>query len=93
MPFDVEQLGREAAQQVAGPEAVEQVEVATGYEFDRPVYRFTFLIDQGRALLPAGLLRTRLSQRLRDGLEARNDERQPVLRILDRTDWEKRGVA
>lgn len=93
MPFDVEQLGREAAQFVAGPEALEAVEVATGYDFDRPTYRFTFLIDQDRAHLPPGLLRIRLMQKLLDSLEACNDEHVPVIRMLDRTDWERRGGA
>lgn len=90
---DIESLGRVAAEEVAGKEAVEGVEVTSGYEFDRPVYRFTFLIDQSRAKQRAGLVRTRLIQKLRDALDAREDERHPMIRILDRLDWDQHRSA
>lgn len=88
---DLEQLGRDAARQVAGEGAVEQVEVMPGVDAsDRPVYRFSFLIDQARAQPRAGLLRIRLIQGLRDALTARNDGHLPVVQILSRSDWDKR---
>ena len=91
---DLETLGRAAAQQIAGEDAVEQVEVVAGTDYtDRPVYYFSFLIDQGRARERAGLVFTRLIQKLRDDLVARGDEHLPVVRILDRTDWPRRGRA
>jgi hypothetical protein len=90
---DLQQLGRDAAQYIAGKDAVQEVEVVTGEDFDRPVYYFSFLIDQDRARQRAGLLRTRLVQKLRDELIARNDEHHPVIRILNRTDWDKRASA
>jgi hypothetical protein len=64
----LQQLGREAAQTIAGAEAVREVEVVPGYDSDRPVYYFSFLIDQDRAQLRSGLLLSRLVQKLRDEL-------------------------
>ena len=90
---DLEQLGRDAAQHVAGEEAVQEVEVMAGEESERPVYYFSFLIDQDRARQRAGLLRSRLIQELRDGLIARNDGHYPIIRILSRADWDKRASA
>jgi hypothetical protein len=37
-----------------------------------------------------GLMRIRLSQRLRDGLMARGDPGYPFIHILTRQDWDKR---
>jgi hypothetical protein len=91
---ELEELGRAAAEQVAGPDAVEQVEVRWGEDAsDRPVYYFSFLIDQDRARQRAGLVRTRLLQKLRDDLVARGDGRYPVIRILSREDWDRRSDA
>jgi hypothetical protein len=90
---DLEQLGRDAARQVAGDAAVEQVEVVEGESFDRAVYRFSFLIDQDRALLRRGLMYSRIVQALSDALIARNDAHYPVITLLDREDWDKRTRA
>jgi len=91
---DLEKLGREAAEYVAGAGVVEQVEVTRGEDAsDRPVYFFAFLIDQGRARQRAGLLRTRLVQKLRDDLVSREDGHFPVIQILSKEDWAKRANA
>jgi len=89
----LEQLGRDAARKIAGEDAVQEVEVVPGYDFDRQVYYFSFLIDQDRSLQRAGLLRSRLVQRLRDELIARNDAHFPVIAILSRADWDNRASA
>ena len=90
----LEQLGRAAAREVAGDSAVEHVEVAVGEDSSqRPVYRFSFLIDHGQTQMRAGLLRTRLLQKLRDDLEARGDEHLAVIQVLDKEDWQKRANA
>ena len=90
----LESLGREAVEQVAGPDVVEAVAVAAGEDVsDRPTYQFAFLIDQGRARQRAGLLRIRLMQALRDRLIEQGDAHYPVIQILDRADWEKRRGA
>jgi hypothetical protein len=91
---ELEKLGRDAARQVAGEGAVAQVEVVLGEDSsERPVYYFSFLIDQDRARQRAGLVRTRLVQKLRDELIARGDERYPVIQMLSRTDWDRRAGA
>jgi hypothetical protein len=91
---DLEKLGRDIAQHIAGASAVEQVEVVPGEDSsDRPVYYFSFLIDQNRAVQRAGLVRIRLAQTLRDELAARGDAHYPIIRILDRTDWNRRARA
>lgn len=93
MIADLEQLGLQSARLVAGEDAVEEVEVVEGYEFDRPVYHFDVLIDADRSILRLGLVHARLMQKLRDGLIARDDEHFPVIRLLDCTDWDKRTGA
>lgn len=91
---DLEKLGRDAAEYVAGVGVVEQVEVTRGEDTaERPVYFFSFLIDQGRARQRAGLLRLRLVQKLRDELISKNDSHFPVIQILSREDWAKRADA
>ncbi|MBV8398357.1 MAG: hypothetical protein JOZ17_06415 [Acetobacteraceae bacterium] len=43
---DLKRLARDVAQQVAGENAIEEVEVMPGEESDRLIYQFSFLIDQ-----------------------------------------------
>jgi hypothetical protein len=90
----LEKLGLDAAEHAAGKGSVERVEVVSGEDSsDRPVYYFSFLIDQDRARQRAGLVRTRLIQKLRDDLIALRDGHYPVIRILSRTDWDRHGDA
>jgi hypothetical protein len=88
---DLEQLGRDAAVQLAGADAIEAVEVVPGYDGERPVYYFRFLIDAGRSRQRIGLLHIRLGQRLLDELIARSDDHYPEIRLLSRADWDKRA--
>jgi len=91
---DLEKLAQDAAREIAGPEAFEQVEVETVTDLDdRPAYHFTFLLNPERVRQHAGLVRIDLGLKLLDDLTARGDEHRPLTRILDRTDWEKRGSA
>jgi hypothetical protein len=91
---ELERLGLEAARLVAGEDAVEQVEVVSGEDSsDRPVYYFSFLIDEQRTQQRPGLVRIRLLQRLLDELSARGDEHRPMVKMLNRTDWEHRQRA
>jgi hypothetical protein len=91
---ELEELGQAAAEDVAGPGAVERVEVTRGEDAsERPVYYFSFLIDQDRARQRAGLVRTRLIQKLRDDLVARGDGHYPVIQILNKADWAARANA
>ncbi len=91
--LDLGAFGLAAAREMAGPEAIEGgVEVEEGVDaWDRPAYHFTDLIDRDRLLIRLGLIMTRLSQKLRDDLDARGDAHLPQVRLLDRTDWEKRA--
>ena len=90
----LDKLAREAAESVAGPAAVEEVEVRRGNDVDeRPAYHFTFLIDHSRAVMRPGLVRIRLMQRLADMLDEQGDDHRPVITILDRRDWERRTHA
>ena len=91
---ELKELGRAAAAHVAGDDAVQQVEVSEGEDSsDRPVYYFSFLIDQARARQRPGLVLVRLIQKLLDDLIARGDSHYPSVRILDKDDWAKRANA
>jgi hypothetical protein len=90
----LEKLALKAAEAAAGSGSVERVEVVSGEDdSDRPAYYFTFLIDEDRAQHRPGLVLTRLIQRLSDDLIAISDGHYPVVRILNRTDWDRRGSA
>jgi hypothetical protein len=90
----LEALGRAAAEQVAGDEAVAEVEVERGEDgSERPVVYFSFLIEQDRTQQRAGLIRTRLVQKLRDDMVAGGYGELPVVRVLSREDWNKRSNA
>ncbi len=91
---ELEALGRAVAQDVAGVDAVEQVEVFHDIDFwDEPIYHFSFLIDQDRARDRPGLIRMGIALRLRDHLVGRGDYCYPRLQMLDRRDWERRARA
>lgn len=86
-------LARRAAGAV-GIGNVSQVEVFTGRDSsDEPALVFSFLVDQDRDRARAALLRTRLSQTLRDELLKRRDARYPIIRLFTERDWEKRERA
>lgn len=59
---DLKQFARDIARDIAGEDAVRQVDVVAGERLERPVYIFSFLIDQDRSRLRPGLLRGRLIQ-------------------------------
>ena len=91
---ELERLGRSAVQKVAGKGVVKDVEVEAGEDLSgRPAYHFSFLIEPGHANVGAGLLRTRLIQKLRDELIARGDGHYPVIRMLSPSDWNRRKDA
>jgi len=87
-------LGRDAAEMIAGKNAVEQVDVVPGADFDyRPIYHFSFLINPDHAEQKLGTIMMRVYQKLRDDLTARGEERYPMIHLLDRVDWNKRVRA
>lgn len=91
---ELERLGRAAVQQIAGRGVVKDVEVEPGEDLSgRPAYHFSFVIEPGHAKVGAGLLRTRLIQKLRDELIARGDGHYPVIRMLSTSDWSRRKDA
>lgn len=91
---DIEQIGRDVAEQVVGEDAVEQIEVRHGLDSsERPVYQFFFLIEPSRARQRLGLLHIRLTQKLLDELEARGDGHLATVHLLNRADWNMRSNA
>jgi hypothetical protein len=90
---DLEDIGRAAAQEVAGTDAVQDVAVALREIDDRVIYEFSFLIDEKLSKIRSGLLVSRLAQKLRDVLNAIDDDHSTIVRIFDQTDWTKRTDA
>lgn len=91
---DLIHLGRAAALDIAGPEAVEQIEVTPGEDaFDRPAYHFSFLVNPERTTQRPGLILIHLTRRLLEDLEARGDHHRPTVTLLNRADWDKRHGA
>jgi hypothetical protein len=92
--LDLEQIGRQVAEDVAATGNVEQVEAAEGEDWThKPACYFAFLIEENQEDLPSSPLSLRISLRLRDELVARGDYRMPFVRILNRRDWATRGRA
>jgi hypothetical protein len=91
---NLERLGLDAVREIAGPDAVEQVEVVVGVDyFERAAYDFSFLINPDRLRQGIGLVLIRLGQKLQDELIARGDEHHPIIHLLDRADWPRRASA
>lgn len=91
---DLKELAREAVRLVAAPGDVEEIDVVAGEDFsERPIYTFSFLIPDRLERARAGLLRTRLSLKLRDLLIDARDGRYPMVQILKRTEWSNRQRA
>jgi hypothetical protein len=91
---ELTELGRAAAEEVVGMGNVEQVEVVPGEDaFQHPAYHFSFLIDHARVDLRPGLILSRVIQKLRDKLQDKQDEHFPIVRILNREDWDKHTRA
>ncbi len=91
---ELKALGRIAAEGLAGPQAVEDIDVTFGEDsLERPAYFFSFLIDKRDPNQQRGLFYIRLIQRVRDALIARGDFIYPIIRILNREEWNKRAVA
>ena len=91
---NLEKLGLAAAHDVAGPDAVERVEVVTGVDyFGRDTYDFSFLIDRARLRQRIGMVLIRLGQRLDDDLSAVGDEHHVEVHLLGRNDWPRRASA
>ena len=90
---ELERLARDAAKEIAGEHAVQEVEVTAGERLERPVYFFSYLFDRDRSKLRPGLVIIRLLQRLGDELDERSDEHRPVIQLLDRADWARHRSA
>ncbi len=91
---DLVELGRRVARQIAGDEAVQEVEVTPDFDIEgRPVYRFTYLIDRDRSRERIGLVFARLILELGDELIKRGDDHLPAVTILDQHDWPRRKRA
>jgi hypothetical protein len=90
--LNLEQIGRQVAEDVAGVGNVVQVEAEEGEDWThKPAHFFVFLINETQEDPPGMSLSSRISLRLRDELVARGDYRMPFVRILNRRDWDKRG--
>lgn len=89
---NLEKLGLDAAREIAGPDAVEDVEVAIGVDrFGRDTYDFTVLFDPDRSRMRIGLVLIRLLQKLGDTLEARGDEHHVAVHLLGQQGWQRRA--
>ena len=94
MISDLEKLGLDAARQVAGESAIEDVSVEPGTDaVGQPAYTFSFLIDEQRMRVRLGLFLIKVFQELCDKLEARGDNHFPQIQLMSKTDWDKRARA
>ncbi|MDO9713305.1 hypothetical protein [Paracraurococcus lichenis] len=91
---ELEAIGREAVRLVTGDDLAEHVRVLAGQDSsDRPALYFSFVIDRDNDRQRAGLLQTRLTQKLRDLLTDRRIGEYPIVKIVSRADWERREGA
>ena len=94
MIFDPDQLTRlgfDAGAAVAGPGAVERVQVLPALSSDdRPAYHFAFLVNPDHVPMGMGLFRIQLRRKIQDELEAHDDDHYLLTQLLDQKDWDKR---
>lgn len=91
---NLEKLGLDVAREVAGPDAVTQVEVVTGVDyFGRATYDFSILIDPERLRTRIGLVLIGLWEKLEDQLAARGDEHHVEVHLLHEPSWPRRADA
>ena len=91
---DLARIGWQVAEDVEGAGAVGPVEAAEGEDWThQPAFFFVFQIDDAQENRQSASLSSRISLRLRDALLARGDSRMPFVRVLSRSDWDKRGRA
>lgn len=90
---NLKDLARDIAKDIAGEDAVRQVDIVPGERSERPVYVFSYLFDKDQSRLRPGLVLIRLLQRLGEELSNRGDEHRPVIRLLDQVDWDKHRSA
>ena len=88
-PDRLTRLGFDAGAAVAGPGAVERVEVLPALSSDdRPAYHFAFLVNPDH--VPMGMFSIRLRRKIQDELAARDDDHYLLTQLLDQKDWDKR---
>lgn len=92
---EVEQIGRDAAEEVAGARAVLHVQVEPGLgSIGEAAYFFSFVIDRDIALPhPPGMLYLEIEDKIRDALIGRGDETYPFLKIITPAEWNNRAHA
>jgi hypothetical protein len=92
---ELERIARDAADQIAGAGAVANVAVEPGLNsLDEPVYRFSFIMNDGHALSERpGLVLIRLGQTVRDALADRGDPTRPEVQMISQADWDKYAHA
>ena len=91
---DLELIARDAACYVVGVDMIDEVKVVPSLDSDdRPVYWFNFLVDQDRVKMNLGRIMISLIQKLTNDLDQRGDGHYPLVRLLDRKDWEKHAGA
>ena len=91
---EIQQLVRTAAEQLAGADAVKEVEVIETIDIhDRPAYLMLLLIDPPDAWQRIGPIRNGLGLKVLDGLAARGDTHQLMLQTLDHNVWPHRVHA
>ena len=91
---EIQQLVRSTAMDLAGADAVKEVEVSETTDLhDRPAYLLSLLIDSPDAWQRMGRIRIGLRMKLRDELAARGDAHELLLQTLDRSDWPRRVDA
>lgn len=91
---ELKKIGVEAATEVYGPGVAKEVEVAPSADWaGDPADYFTFLVDEDPGSRDAVSRRTRVHEKIRDELMARNDTTYPYISVLSAQDWDKRERA
>jgi len=93
--IDLERLARDAADEVAGAEAVHEALVEPILDSDDlPAYEFLFVIDRSKVSgYQPGEMRSKLGINIRDRLLAKGDETYPYLSIISPEEWRARALA
>lgn len=89
-PDKVKEISLSAAQSVAR-DVILDVDLTAGFDSEsKPAYYISFKFKRDRDPALAALMRTRISQKIRDTLIAKGDAHYPIVRFLAQDEWDHR---
>jgi len=89
---DLKVLALDVGREIAGPDAIGDVDVGEAVIYNRLAIQFTYLFHRNLSRIDPGTARIKIDLRLADELENRGESNAPLLTMLDQRDWDQRST-